>query len=221
MESLRTPPRGSDTGSACGAPAAQLGDAGDHLPPAGRVGSPLQPVRSAHWIWSNGMRRVRAIDAELDQLAGLAGDVGLGPHPLRLHRLGRPDHHHRLGRAQPLLDHLGVGPVGRKLVVAPHPIAQRAQGLGHRRACGRRARVGDEDVGHAACGPASSRPGTLAMRASEGQGKRYRRGGEGGYLSGPLTTPGAAVGEPAAINPSHGNGAAALLRRLTGQWGGS
>ena len=93
--------------------------------------------------------RQDVVKGDLDQLVCAARKVGLGADPLRTRGGARPQHHHCLGVAEPLLDHLGIGAVRRKLVVPPDREPRRAHGdrdplglgLGF-------AGVRDEDVGH-------------------------------------------------------------------------
>ena len=93
--------------------------------------------------------RQDVVQGDLDQLVGASGQIGLGAHPLRAGGGAGPKHDHRLGVAQPLLDHLGIGAMGRQLVVPPHREPAGPQGLGD--LFGPRlgfTGVGDEDVGH-------------------------------------------------------------------------
>ena len=121
------------------------------LQPGACIGSPVQPARSAHWIWSNGIGRLVAVDAELDELAARRAPRWPPSAPTRDSTASADQTTTTaLAAAKPLLDHLGVGAVGRKLVVAPDAIAQPAQGLGDLLGLAlRRAGVGNEDVGHA------------------------------------------------------------------------
>ena len=177
--SSRRPGRGSRA-----ALAQQRLDAAHHLAPGGRVriARPAGQVGALDLVERH--RQPHAVDAELDQLAVLPRPVRLGADPLGLHRLGRPDHHDRLGRRQPLLDDVAVTAMRRQLVVAPDAIAERPQRVGDpARLRLRRPGVRNEDVRHPApltcarlrrlrgCGKAA--PPELAFPAARGLCSRH------------------------------------------------
>ena len=97
------------------------------------------------------LRRLGAVQAELNQRSGFPRQVGLRPHPLGLHGFGRPDHDDGLRARQPFLDRFSEGRVHGQVVRAPDTVIERAQGLAD--LVGRRFRglgVGDENarIGH-------------------------------------------------------------------------
>ena len=159
IESLRTAGWASATLGSRRVATHKFGDAGGDLAPAGRVevAGPAGHVGALDAV--EGPGELCAVDRQLDQLVIGAGSVRLRLHPLGLHRFSRPDDHDRLGRLQPFLDHLGISPMRRQLIVPPDAVAQPAQGLGDLLGLiRRRAGVGDEDVGHAHATPPWSPP---------------------------------------------------------------
>ena len=92
------------------------------------------------------------VDAALAKadVYALARHLGLGAHPLRFDRIGSPQHQHRSGSAQMLLDDLGIGAVRWQRIIAPDRQPARHQrlrdggGLRFRRPC-----VGNEKLCHA------------------------------------------------------------------------
>ncbi len=150
----------------------QFCDAGDHLLPVvgGEITAPAGQIRTLDTVERPG--ELGAVDRQLDELVIGASGVRLRLHPLRSDRLGRPDDDHGLGRLQPFLDHLGIGPVGGQFVIAPDVVAQPTQSLGDRLGLRRRrAGVGDEDVGHSHATPPLAAVLTLSTAIGERQGK--------------------------------------------------
>jgi len=119
------------------------------LAPAGSFGRAVPARKVGALDLVEGERRDDSVERGLDQDPGGPRGIRLGPDPLRLGRLGRPQDHDRLGGLQAFLDDLGIGAVRGELVVAPHREALGAKRVGD--AIGRRlfsACIGDEHVRH-------------------------------------------------------------------------
>ncbi len=134
-------------------------------------------------------RRLHVLDAQRQQLAGVACARGLVAHEAGVHRRVRPQHQHDARGRQLRSDHVGEVVAAGELPVPPH----RQAGLGQRRRqrLGRAvvlARVADEDlrrgagvqrVGHAGCARRGRRVGSSRVgplrRSQTVNGRCFRK----------------------------------------------
>ena len=82
-----------------------------------RVAAPASQIRALDLIERK--RRKSLVQFCLDELGAGSCEVRLCSDPLRLGGMVRPEHHHDIGAAEPLLYDLAVGAVGGELVIAP------------------------------------------------------------------------------------------------------